>query len=394
MMLGLLYCIIMQCKWFNIIGLNDAIWFHVERILYFLLFLYCRFDRNVYSTMKPYYKKIDLGMIAIFIIGLFEYIYTVVFTGTDNQVVIENSVYAYIKLLAVYPLLYLLVFYGYKKVEGVIVLICASSMFYQAIVAVLYNTLGIVISTNLIANNEWVRNGNIRLGSTCLIWVLFILYFCRMINESDFSKKCKDLFLSAFAIFFMIFVNQSRSLYVAAIAAATSVYLFHERRSKGKIVAILILFVFVVAFTQSSIYYSFVASFSKGGVDDTLTGRLELLTLIQQTSRSSIFGFGFIGSTIQLFSYIFYFIDYGMIGDWLQLGIFAGTLYLVTCIILLQNALKLSKNKGFGFDFTIGVLGFLFVGMIGFTVLAPARNFAIPIILALSQYRAIGNFKE
>ena len=116
-MLGLLYCIIMQCKWFNIIGLNDAIWFHVERILYFLLFLYCRFDRNVYSTMKPYYKKIDLGMIAIFIIGLFEYIYTVVFTGTDNQVVIENSVYAYIKLLAVYPLLYLLVFYSCSIVQ-------------------------------------------------------------------------------------------------------------------------------------------------------------------------------------------------------------------------------------------------------------------------------------
>lgn len=394
MMLGLLYCIIMQCKWFNIIGLDDSIWFHVERILYILLFLYCRFDSNMYTTMKPYYKKIDLGLIVIFIIGLFEYIYTVLYTGTDNQIAIENSVYAYIKLLAVYPMLYLLVFGGYKKVERVIVLICGSSMFYQAIVAVLYNTRGIVISTNLIVNNEWVRNGNIRLGSTCLIWVLFILCFCRMLNESDFSKKSKDLFLSAFAIFFMIFVNQSRSLYVAAIAAGTLIYLFHERRSKGKIVTVLILFAFVVAFTQSSIFYSFVASFSKGGVDDTLTGRLELLTLIQQMSRSSIFGFGFIGSTIQLFSYIFYFIDYGMIGDWLQLGIFAGTVYSVTFIILLQNVLKLSKNKGIGFDFTIGVLGFLFVGMIGFTVLSPSRNFAIPIILAISQYRSIGNFKE
>lgn len=79
----------------------------------------------------------------------------------------------------------------------------------------------------------------------------------------------------------------------------------------------------------------------------------------------------------------------------MQLGIFAGTLYLVTCIILLHNAVKLSKQKGFGFDFTVGVLGFLFVGAIGFTVLSTARNFAIPIILAISQYYStIGSIEE
>lgn len=393
-MLGILYCLACQCKWLIIIGLDGAIWFHAERIMYVILFLYCRFGKNVYPVMQPYYKKIDRGIGAIFIIGLLEYIYTVAYVGADSQIAIENSAYAYIKLLAVYPLLYLLVFSGYQKVERAIVFICGSSMLYQAVVALLYNTRGVVLSNSLIANDEWIRNGNIRLGSTCLIWVLFVLWLCRMVNESNILKKSKDIFLSAFAIIFMILVNQSRSLYVAAIGAAMLVYLFHERRSKGKIVAVLVLFIFVVAFTQSSIFNSFMASFSKGGADDTLTGRLELLGLIRQTSRSSIFGFGFIGSTIQLFSHIFYFIDYGLIGDWLQLGIFAGTLYLVTCIILIQNAIELSKHKGFGFDFTVGALGFLFVGAIGFTVLSTARNFAIPIVLAISQYSTIDSSEE
>lgn len=393
-MLGILYCLACQCKWLIILGLNGAIWLHAERMIYVVLFLYCRFGKKVYPVMQPYYKKIDRGISIIFVIGLLEYIYTVAYVGTDSRIAIENSVYAYIKLLAVYPLLYLFVFGGYQKVEKAIVLICGSSMLYQAAVALLYNTRGVVMSNSLIANDEWIRNGNIRLGSTCLIWVLFVLWFCKMVNESNILKKSKDIFLSAFAIVFMILVNQSRSLYVAAIGAVMLVYLFHERRSKGKIVAVLALFAFLVAFTQSPIFNSFMESFSKGGADDTLTGRLELLGLIQQTSRNAIFGFGFIGSTVQLFRHMFYFIDYGIIGDWLQLGIFAGTLYLVTCIILLQNAVKLSKQRGFGFDFTVGVLGFLFIGAIGFTVLSTARNFAIPIILAISQYSTIGSIEE
>ena len=393
-MLGILYCLACQCKWLIILGLNGAIWLHAERMIYVVLFLYCRFGKKVYPVMQPYYKKIDRGISIIFVIGLLEYIYTVAYVGTDSRIAIENSVYAYIKLLAVYPLLYLFVFGGYQKVEKAIVLICGSSMLYQAAVALLYNTRGVVMSNSLIANDEWIRNGNIRLGSTCLIWVLFVLWFCKMVNESNILKKSKDIFLSAFAIVFMILVNQSRSLYVAAIGAVVLVYLFHERRSKGKIVAVLALFAFLVAFTQSPIFNSFMESFSKGGADDTLTGRLELLGLIQQTSRNAIFGFGFIGITVQLFRHMFYFIDYGIIGDWLQLGIFAGTLYLVTCIILLQNAVKLSKQRGFGFDFTVGVLGFLFIGAIGFTVLSTARNFAIPIILAISQYSTIGSIEE
>lgn len=393
-MLGILYCLACQCKWLIILGLNGAIWLHAERMIYVVLFLYCRFGKNVYPVIQPYYKKIDRGISIIFVIGLLEYIYTVAYVGTDSRIAIENSVYAYIKLLAVYPLLYLFVLGGYQKMEKAIVLICGSSMLYQAVVALLYNTRGVVMSNSLIADDEWIRNGNIRLGSTCLIWVLFVLWFCKMVNESNILKKSKDIFLSAFAIVFMILVNQSRSLYVAAIGAVMLVYLFHERSSKRKIVAVLALFAFLVAFTQSPIFNSFMESFSKGGADDTLTGRLELLGLIQQTSRNAIFGFGFIGSTVQLFRYMFYFIDYGIIGDWLQLGIFAGTLYLVTCIILLQNAVKLSKQRGFGFDFTVGVLGFLFIGAIGFTVLSTARNFAIPIILAISQYSTIGSIEE
>ena len=162
-MLGILYCLACQCKWLIILGLNGAIWLHAERMIYVVLFLYCRFGKNVYPVMQPYYKKIDRGISITFVIGLLEYIYTVAYVGTDSRIAIENSVYAYIKLLAVYPLLYLFVFGGYQKVEKAIVLICGSSMLYQAAVALLYNTRGVVMSNSLIANDEWIRNGNIRL---------------------------------------------------------------------------------------------------------------------------------------------------------------------------------------------------------------------------------------
>lgn len=389
-MLGIAYCIACQCKWLTIIGLDGSIWLNIERIMYVLLFLYCRFGKEPYAVMRAYYKKIDQGMVIVYLVGILELIYTVISNNAGVQGAITTFVYSYVKLLAVYPLLYLFVFHGYKKTEKIIVVVSTLSMIYQAIVAFLYNAKGMIISKGLMTNEEWIRNGNIRISSTCLIWMLFIIWFCKAINERNINKRNKHVLWSVIAILFMILVNQSRSLYVAAIGAGMFVYLFHERRGQRKFVAFFALLISIVVLSQSSMFSNFMASFAKGSEGDTLTGRMELLELIQKVPRSRLFGFGFVGSTIQLSSSIaFYFVDYGLIGDLLQLGIFAVTLYLVTGSILLQNALKLSKHKGFGFDFTIGALGFWIIGTIGFTVLSSARNFAIPVVLAISQYYAI-----
>ena len=57
----------------------------------------------------------------------------------------------------------------------------------------------------------------------------------KIVDNYKMLKKSKDIFLSAFAIVFMILVNQSRSLYVAAIGAVMLVYLFFLGRSQKDI---------------------------------------------------------------------------------------------------------------------------------------------------------------
>lgn len=393
-MLAIIYCLAFQCRWLVIAGLNMSISYHMERILYVLMFLYCKLGKSPRRVMQPYYRKIDRAMVVVSAVGMLELLYTIGAGMAGPYVAIREAAFVYVKILAVYPLLYLMVFLGYNKTEKVIILVCGSSMIYQAVTAMLYNINGMVLNSRLIANDRQIRNGNIRLSSTSLIWVLFIIWFCKTMNEKRADKKSTDLLWSIFAIAFMLFVNQSRSLYVAAIGAAMLAYLGHGRRSRRKVVSVIALFVLLVIFTQSSVFNQFMASFAKGSENDTLTGRLMLLDLIQQVKRNLLFGFGFVGTTIEVSGKVFYFIDYGLLGDLLQLGIFALTCYGTMGIILLKNAAVLARYRGFGFDFTVGSIGFLMLSSIGFSVLPEARNFAIPVVLAISQYSAVNCIKH
>lgn len=395
-LIGMIYCMAFQCKWLSILGLDTPMSYHAERIIYLLMFLYCRFQVNAYEVIRPYCKRVDKGAIIVFLLGLLEIGYTVVIRNVDIQVALENSVYVYIKLLAVYPMLYLLELYGFNFIKKMILLICGISMFYQAIAAFLYNTGGMVINASLIANESWIRNENIRIGSTSLIWVVLIIGLCSVFEKQNILHKIGGILLSIFTALFLILINQSRSLYVAAIAAILLMYLFHEKRSRGKIISIMALLVFIMVFTQSSVFNNFIASFSYGSTDDTLTGRLELLSIIQNSAlpKSTLFGFGFIGTTYQLSNATFYFIDYGLIGDLLQLGIFAAVMYIAVFVFLMKNVYILSDCKGVGYDFTVGAIGFLLIGVIGFTVLSSSRNFAIPVVVAISQYFASNHLMD
>ena len=393
-MLAIIYCLAFQCRWLVIAGLNTSISYYVERILYILMFLYCKLGKSPRRVMQPYYRKIDRAMVVVSAVGMVELLYTIGAGMAGPYAAMKQAVYAYIKILAVYPLLYLMVFCGYKKTEKVIVLVGAASMVYQAVTAMLYDISGMVLNNRLIANDGWSRNGNIRLNSTGLFWILFIIWFCKAMNEKRAHKKSADLLWSIFAMAFMLFVNQSRSLYVAAIGAAMLAYLGHEGRSRRKVVSVIALFVLIVLFTQSSVFNQFMASFAKGSENDTLTGRLRLLNLIQQVKRNLLFGFGFVGNTVEVSGEVFYFIDYGLLGDLLQLGIFALICYGTLGLILLKNAAVLARYRGFGFDFTVGAIAFLLLGSIGFSVLPEARNFAIPVVLAISQYSAVNCIKH
>ena len=120
-MLAIIYCLAFQCRWLVIAGLNTSISYYVERILYILMFLYCKLGKSPRRVMQPYYRKIDRAMVVVSAVGMVELLYTIGAGMAGPYAAMKQAVYAYIKILAVYPLLYLMVFCGYKKTEKVIV---------------------------------------------------------------------------------------------------------------------------------------------------------------------------------------------------------------------------------------------------------------------------------
>lgn len=387
-LLGILYCVVYECKWLDIIGVTGSVWAVIELGLFWMMFFYCRFNQSACRKIAMYVKSIDKGVCVIFVLSIIELCYTVNSSNVQFYSAFRNLMFGYSKLLAIYPILYLLEHYGQKKIIRFLAWICGLSLICQSIIAIIYNKSGIVLNEFIISNKEWIRNGNIRIGSMPLTWVLLILMLAIWLNEKKMLYRLGVMLVSTLLVCFLVFVYQSRALYISAICAGIMMFILQKRKDRSKFLIVIFIMICLVAFTQTELFNDFIATFASGSEDDTVTGRLKLLELIRKdlSVYKVFFGYGFIGTTYEVSNQTFYFIDYGLLGDLLQLGMFSLTLYFLITIRLFKNARVLSENKGFGYSFTIGSLFFVLFGAIGFTIIPTTRNFAIPIVISISEY--------
>lgn len=382
--LSVFFCLALECKWGYIIGGQNASVNFLKNLLYILMFLYCRGfllggKRIVHNT-----KRIDRLYIVIGILIIAEILYTAVGTEVVIKDAIMNAFWAYTKLLLVYPLIFLMEKYSANKVFNMILFVVGGSIVYQAFVAILFNTKGIIINEYFVqSNSTWFRNGLIRIGSTAASWLFVIIEFTR----SKYGKrKSLHTILWIVGLGFLILVNQSRSMYVAVIVALVLVYAYRGKNSKKQINAILSLCVAFVIFTNTKAFNVFVSSFAKNSVDNTLTMRINYLGAALNQNINFVFGSGFAGSTTTINNKVLYFIDYGLIGDYLQVGLLALAIF-CGVVWYLSSALEvLKKQKGLGYDLCVGMLTFIIVGAVGFSILSETRNVAIPYILAFAVY--------
>lgn len=382
-----IYCVVIECKWDVILKINNSYTFNLKQMFYILTFLYCRFVPRAYIKIKKYSRFLNSYMVGLLFFSVIELFYTILFRNESFATAWQYLFWYYTKFLFVYVLLYLFENFSLKKICNIIAIIGILSIAYQAFVAILYNQNGTIINTELLTNKNWIRNGFIRISSTCTTWFIMIYEFYKGLNEKRKFSKIIHIAYSLACFLFLFFINQSRSLYVAGLLALVVTYLFQKRRNIRQFVVIIGLCVGIIVFFNSAIFNEFMNSFAKNSTDDTLSSRIEYLGLMYQSFREHpLFGFGFIGTTTLIGAKTFYFIDYGLLGDFLQLGLFALYIYLGTIVILVKNILYRWRNGGEFFNLYMGILAFMLAGAIGFTVLGNERNFILPLIWALSEY--------
>ena len=370
-------CIAFECKYITIIPIPFSN--YIKQLIYIGLFIYCRFNQIAKNRIHQYVKYIDMFLMCFYILLFTELLYTLTLQRVSIFVGISNAISGYLKFLFVYPLIYLFTSYSFKKIIHLLIGICGFIVIYQILGAALYNTSEIVINTNMIDRIAWTRSGNIRISSTSIAWLILLLSFI----ESKYVLVNKWLYRSIWIItlIYMIFVNQSRAQYIATFVALILMFFFRKRRSRRQIFIYVLFCLAIIIFLNSSAFNELLNSFSENSETDTLSIRLIYLDyMYDEFLKHKFWGFGLIGETVEISGRIIYFIDFGFIGDYLQIGVIS------ILIRLCKNIRKSLKNNPYLLEISIGILTFLIVGMIGFSSIQESRNFALPCIWAITEY--------
>ena len=385
-----MFCVLYECKYFSVLGIASNVLFYARQFSYIIMFLFCLTNNNARLCLSKYKGFLRIYLFGLVFLGAVEVVQTISVGGLSLHDTLSNLSGTFLKFLVVFPILYLMECYSFDTICADFSRVCLVILILQAVVAVTYNVTGQVVMDKVIRSEEALRNGMIRVSSTCLTWFVVVYNIFRWQNHSSLKVKTIALAEWIFGVLYMVFVNQSRSQYIAIIASVVMMILFNKRRAKKQLFIVTILLVIIIVFLQSDLFLGFMESFSKNAADDTLTVRMYKLQAIYNAFRQHPYlGYGFVGATISLSSSLtslFYFIDYGFIGDYIQYGLVAVYLYLCMIIRMIVNIKWLSRCGDIRFNLMVGMLAFLVVGMIGFTLLDSSRNFAIPVIWAITEY--------
>ena len=134
----------------------------IEAMLCVGLAAWCWLDLRKQEIMRPYIKRIN-GIVVVTLLLLFvEFAYTVQYTELEFADVWNNFL-PYLKILLVYPIIYLIEIYSDDKIVKNIIIVTMIVLVYSTIVAMIYNLTGNNIDSNIIKTEKSQRFGLVRL---------------------------------------------------------------------------------------------------------------------------------------------------------------------------------------------------------------------------------------
>ena len=393
---GVLWCVALDIGLQNLPILNLFYFGHSNQIqtwLYILMAVVCLFAPGIRNEINGYLKGINLFVTTLIILFLFLIYYTNEYTNQSLQETI-NVALTYLKILLVYPVVYILHKEGERRVENGIIALAIIYLLYSGFAACIYNTTGVNINENIIRTEQWQRMGLVRIQSISISWLACVLLFKRWICE----KRAIALVGTMSILGYIIFINQGRACYVAMIASLLTMYILKRRRSKNQLAVYFGISVIFLCLLYSGVIDSFIMTFrpdySGSYTASTTATRLAQINLFRDMiERMPLSYFGGLGlrnfiPTIDKWGneQTYYFLDTGLLGDFFNLGVIVLVMIVPTLAILFKciQHNKLQKNNAY--YFSIGVVMFVLVGSIGYTVFSYARIITLPFIWAFCAY--------
>lgn len=369
----------------------------IEAMLCVGLAAWCWLDLRKQKIMRPYIKRIN-GILAItLLLLLIEFAYTVQYTNLKFADVWNNFL-PYLKILLVYPIIYLVEIYSEDKIVKNIIIVTMIVLVYSTIVAMIYNLTGNNIDSNIITRDKAQRFGLVRLSSISLTWVCVLFSCTKALHEKEKRVRWRNFCVTIFGFLFVFFINQGRACFMAVMVMLISMYLFMKRRSKKQIAIYTAFMITVILMGYNGVFSGFLETFSAdySGSFTANTTTIRLLQLetynnmLQQMPLSYWLGLG-LRNTVEGYNLVgerisYYFLDTGLLGDFFNMGIVLIIVYVYTVWRLIAYIVSYRADKNAGFSFSVGALSFLIVGAAGYSILPFNRIIALPIIWAFTEY--------
>lgn len=372
--------IVINCRWGEFIPFIPSVGNIYDVLLIVLLFFWCQSVPAVRRECmgSKFLNRMILTMLLLWVMELF---YTWITNGNTFMGAFTDFAQWHLKILFVYPMVYLMKRFGINKILRYIVAVQIVFVVIQSGVAVVYNLTHTMLVAGMFKSDAWVRSGLIRMSSSPLTCFAALYFFSMFLNERRMIRRVRYLLYTFLLFLFFVFVNAGRSQYFAVVAALVMMYMIYRKSSVKQIGAVITLLVIGYAVINSSFFANIVTGLIEDYNDGTISYRLELMEWFSnEYGFFSILGLGYIGTSIRVGTMSFNFIDYGLLGDYLQFG-FVSVLYFTLLVARGFSVQKDIINPQYRI-LVIGISCFLLASAVGFTPLTGKRVILIPIVLA------------
>lgn len=317
---------------------------------------------------------------------------TTIYNYSDYEIFYALRQYSW--LLLSIPLYYEMIKKnGLDRYLNIIVNITVTSLIIRAFTWFCKNYLGFTVFYNLLYEygNSWGRDGKQRLDATALIGVIIpILYY--MFRK---YRKRKYLGMLVFVFLYLVFVSQTRTLLLGAMACMIAMVLFERRSSTKKlIIQLSFLAVIIIAINMGAVdflidkmnlsvndgsigyrQYEF-AYFSSLIFPDKWKTGLGIITTLNPAGRRLVYG----NLDTQM-----YLDDLGVFECFLQFGLFSLFLYGTLMSYIVYVIVKCNREKAYNYTlYLTGQLFYIALVSLPLNLFGIQRVFSVPIVLAIT----------
>lgn len=320
--------------------------------------------------------------------------------GYSWEQLIKNVLLEYLLPIIAFPIIF--IFHTDDSIQGFLSLvskIVLFMLFIRMFSWAMYNFRGqIYFSRLLFQYEEWIRDGFQRIESGMLYGITLVFVAVQSLNNrmKGLIYKC----LLAFMILFLLVVTRVRFQTFISVLTVGAIYSFYKTKTKGGFLLKTLLFIclFGMLMFNSQLLEAFVDKISTSGQYGASTvvrfqGVDHYLSIMAQ--KKAYFGLGFLLKGNYMVDAlmarnqwsIYYLDDLGILGTFVQIGLFTIVTHIFLFIKAIQVTIKCFKQANRDYLlYSLGLTIYLVGSCLLLNIFDRQRIFDVPFYLAIYSF--------